>query len=100
MAYHYEDDMMLYNQCVQMFNAACKINYLKNEWYIQCQEKKIADKMEKVMNFIPDFHDATRDSTGATMIYTLTNFLEGFNSDEETGKFVKWCKKIINLIEK
>lgn len=99
-AYHYENDIILYNHCVEMFNAACSIYHFKDKWYIQLKEKKIVDIIEKVLKSIPDFHDATNDITGATTIYTLTNYLSGYRSDEDTERFIKNCKKIIKQMEK
>lgn len=99
-AYHYENDVILYNHCVEMFIAACSIYHFKDKWYIQLKEKKIIDIIEKVLKSIPDFHDATNDITGATTIYTLTNYLSGYRSDEDTERFIKNCKKIIKQMEK
>lgn len=99
-AYHTNNDIMLYNECVEMFNAVLKINDFKDKWYIQLHEKKILKVMEEIIKSVPDFHDATQDWTGCTMIYTLTNYLQAYSSDEFTESFIKKCNKIIKEIIK
>lgn len=99
-AYHENNNIILYNQCVAMFNAALNINAFKDKWYMQLQEKKILGMIEEIVKSIPDFHDATQDWTCSTMIYTLTNYLRDYSSDEFTESFIKKCNKIIKKITK
>ncbi len=56
--------------------------------------------IEKIVSSIPDFHDASEDCTGATMIYTLTNYLDYFRSDEITIEFIKSCENVIEELKK
>lgn len=102
--YHQQDDISLYNHCAEMFVAAAKIYGLKNQWLLQCQKIGASDIIEKIIRNVPDFHDENQDGTGATMIYTIGNFLDYFcldkSSDENSFKFIKHCNKVIKKLNK
>lgn len=99
-AYHQQNDIDLYNHCVVMFNSALQVRGLKDKWYLQLKKIGVIDIIEEIISSMPDFHDANEDYTGATMVYTLTNYLGYFCSDENTTKFIKSCENVVEELKR
>jgi hypothetical protein len=98
-AKYYDPDCVLYNQYVSMMNAANDLLKVKDQWYKQLQENKIASSIENLINNIPKFYDESMDGTGASMVYTLTNLLEYFTDKDKHREFIMLCNKIIKRTE-
>lgn len=95
-------DMQLYNQCVSMFNAASKLHDFKNKWYLQIYKsnRNIDCNIEKILQSTPAFYDADGDWAGGNMIYTLSNYIGYFCSDDNAMTFIKSCDDLIEQLKK
>lgn len=95
-------DMQGYNQCVSIFNAILNLRDFRDTWYLQlCKSNgNIDGNIEKILKSTPDFYDANRDWTGSNMIYTLSNYIEYFCSNENAKKFIKNCDDLIEQLKK
>lgn len=94
-AYHYSDDVVVYNECVQIALIVNELLRVRDSWYIQCEDKKINKPIEKLTKLLPPLYDENSDGTGGSMICTITDYLGFFTDNEKEAKFVKQCEKII-----
>lgn len=99
-AYHYNNDILIYNQCVSMYNAAIRLKQLQDQWYFQLKEKKLIKPIKNLIDSMPGVHDENLDGTGAAMICTITDYCSYFSDIENQIQFVRRCNKIIERIEK
>jgi len=95
---HEEDDVAIYERCVQMVYALSRLLSLEATYHKQLHKLQADEHIFKLRKHMPDFHDAAGDITGATMIYTIHNYIDFFTSKSSVN-FSKTCKKIINLID-
>lgn len=98
-AYHYNDDAMMYNFCVGMMNAAIRLFQLHDQWYLQLKNARIASPIEKIVKNMPSFYDESTDGTGGAMIYTIMDFRSYFLDIDKKEKFICRCNKIIKRTE-
>lgn len=99
-AYQYNDDVAVYNQCVCIFNAALRLNQLHDQWYFQLKEERITTPIENLIKNMPSFHDENADGTGGAMVCTIMDFLSYFSDVDKKEKFISRCNKIIKRTEK
>ena len=99
-AYQYNDDVAIYNQCVEMAISVSELYRLHDLWYVQLKNKKIIKPIEKLIESMPAFHDENNDGSGGSMVYTITNFLTFFSDDERVGQSMGRCDKIITRAQK
>ena len=99
-AYQYADDCAVYNTCVSVMNAMLKLYQIRQQWYIQLEEKHITGYIDKIVENMPSFYDEANDGTGMAMLYTITEFLKYFADVEKTEMFVDCCDEIISLTKK
>lgn len=95
----YDDDVYMYNKCVQMVLAATKLKELQQQWFLQLDEHQIVLFIDKVIEGIPTFYREETDMTGANMIYTITNFLSYFRDNSKRETFKGYCNEIIYKIK-
>lgn len=90
-ALHYGADMTLYRSCVGLFNVTQDLYNLVNEYYIQFRKRRVVDEINKIIAFMPEFHDESQDGTGSNMLYTNTDYI-GFFTSKETEEFITLCR--------
>lgn len=89
------NDEITYNKCVDIFLAACELARLRNDWYLQIKSARIDTPIDKIINHMPEFYNATTDWTCGAMVYTITNFLTYFSDATQKDRFISQCDKII-----
>lgn len=99
-AYYYNNDILIYNQCVSMYNLAIRLKQLRDRWYCQLKEGKLIKSIENLIDSIPGVHDENLDGTGTAMICTITDYCSYFSNIENQIQFVRRCNKVIKRIEK
>ena len=99
-AYQYNEDAVVYNQCVCIFNLVLELGRLHDQWYFQLKEGEITTLIEKLEENKPDFHDENADGTGGSMISTITDFISYFSDIDKKNKFISCCDQIIEQTEK
>ncbi|MFR0047476.1 MAG: hypothetical protein ACLRWO_13230 [Clostridium butyricum] len=98
-AYNQENDIQVYNYCVLMFNSCIKVNELINIWYLQIEKIGLLKKINKVLKSMPEFHDASNDYTGTTMVDTIDEYLNYFCNDNNSKEFIKRCNNIVKELK-
>ena len=99
-AYQYANDCAVYSMCVSVMNAMLKLYQIRQQWYIQLEEKHITGYIDKIVENMPSFYDEANDGTGMAMLYTITEFLKYFADVEKTEMFVDYCDEIISLTKR
>lgn len=97
MAYNYNDDVIFYNQCASMFNAAQALKIDTTQYYIQLSKHQIAQEIQDIIDSIPALHDA--HSGIGELICTISNFRSYFYDDDNFIEFTDKCKSTIQKIQ-
>lgn len=87
----------IYNHCLNIFRSIYDLKFIKNEWYLQLSELNICKLIEKVINSVPDFYDASDNYFN--IIPTVTNYTNYYWNDVNSKKFKNYCEEIIKIIE-
>lgn len=98
-AYRYNDDVMVYNICVDMYNAALRLSQLHAQWYLQLKDVGITPLIENIINNMPCFYDESTDGTGGAMVCTIMDFRTYFLNTDKKEKFICQCNTIIKCVE-
>ncbi|WP_458397531.1 hypothetical protein [Anaerotignum sp.] len=98
-AYHYNNDVIVYNICVCMMKAILRLSQLHDQWYLQLKAAHITTPIEKIIRDMPNFYDENSDGTGGAMVCTIMDFLACFSDTDKKDKFISRCNKIIKRTE-
>lgn len=96
--YNCSSDTDLYNICVDMFNASHELCTQLYNFNIQFEHQKLREKIQCVIDSLPEFHDATNDIVGTEFACTIWDFLKYFCNKENATKYISQCQEVIDII--
>lgn len=93
--YNERTDIDVYNRCVDMVNSTIQLNDFMWKYYLQLDSIGYTTKIEEVINFLPEFYDATDFFSIGEMPITITNFLMCFCNSDKYSEYVSKCNDLI-----
>lgn len=97
--YIYDTDIAVYNICVNIVNAKKTISQLEFLNHMQLHTLNLDGLIFEIVNSLPEFYDEKTDGTGSSLVVTVYDYIQFFNS-KKGKKLLKKCVEFIEIMEK